>query len=77
MRVLSLIALAATALVAQEAFAQQRTRERSPEREAQHEICREESRRALKAYGPTVADRERTREYRRAYVRDCMRRTRP
>ena len=77
MRLLPILTFAILAVAAPEASAQQRNRERSPERQAQHDVCREEAGRVYRGQGGrNEQDRLRMQEMRRAYVRDCMQKTR-
>ncbi|WP_230534236.1 hypothetical protein [Microvirga roseola] len=80
MRIACAIAVILTAGLSLPASAQERRKPLSPEREAQRELCRQESRRAYKVRGNGVTRSEALhasmREARRAYVRACMQRAR-
>jgi len=77
MRALLIVAIAAVGLPSLEASAQERGRQRSPEREAQRQICRQEARLAYRVRDNGVtrsaAVQDSVKAARRDYVRNCMR----
>jgi hypothetical protein len=81
MRILALTTFVVAAIISTGLSAQDQRRPRSPEREAQREVCRQEARKIHRVrsrsanHGEEV--RARVKGDRKAYIRDCMQRTRP
>ncbi|MBJ6125479.1 hypothetical protein [Microvirga splendida] len=79
MRALPIAVIALLALPSLEAFAQERRKQRSPERQAQREICQQEARRTYKVKSRTAVNSPEVKagmkSARKAYIRDCMQRT--